>query len=201
LKLLIDIGLWFINTRLGQIILLSIALMLAVYTTYKVIDHRAYERGVTDTKIQVMVDTALANQKQARKEHEQRVASSKISKSADTEAEEALAKTDTHTNKTKEVIRDAYRKPPISKPLPGSCARPLDSRVQTRINEAVDRANSAGSPLSATGNPTDQQSTAGGGLGRSVRPAERSGSYLDHGVAWHRHEGTGAQADRTRLLE
>ena len=201
MKLLLDIGLWLINSRLGQILLLSMAIVAAILLTYWTIDHRAYRRGELACQSAHMGATAIANQKQAREEQAQRVAATEIAKDSDTKAAETIAETTNFTHKTKEVIRDAYRNPPKSKPLPGSCARPLDAGVQQRLDEAVDRANRAGSPLSATGNPTDQQGTGSQGLGRSVRPAERSGRQLDIGSARYAYAGTFAQADRTRLLE
>jgi hypothetical protein len=133
--------LWFINTRLGQSLLLAAAIVLAAFVTYKVIDHSAFRRGELACQSSHMASEAIANQNQAKKEQAQRVDASKIASKADAAAEAVVEETTNFTHETKEVIRNVYRDPPKSQPLPGSCSRPLDQRVQARFDEAVDRAN------------------------------------------------------------
>lgn len=144
MELLFLVGRWFIDSRLGQIILLSLALLAAVLLTYWTIDSRAYRRGELACESAHMATTAIANQKQARENDRKNRLASTIATQFTEAGEAAAQKTDVTTNETKGVIRNVYRKPPQNKPLvPGSCARPLDERVQERIDQAIDRANSS----------------------------------------------------------
>jgi hypothetical protein len=135
---------FFLNTRLGQTILLAVAISAAIYATYRIVDSKAYSRGYDACQSEWNKAKATAAQ-QARED---------ASRSADTSAgitgetrQAAQQAVDIPTitiTETKEVIRHVYRDPPQGAPARfGGCAYPVDQRVQQRFEIGVDQARAA----------------------------------------------------------
>ncbi len=85
---------------------------------------------------------AKANVNQAEENEKRNDDSSKIAKDADKAGQTVVTENETKTIKTKEDIRDAYKKPPANAPIAfDSCVHAVAPGVQKRISEAVDSAN------------------------------------------------------------
>lgn len=136
-----NIGLWFINTRLGQACLLAIALTIAITLTAHIIDARAYDRGVADCNAKHLKEQNDANLAQNAANLKRTGEGTKIGQKASAAAAEVSTDVAKNTNETKEVIRNVYIKVP-GPPVAAVCNRPVDERVQQRFDAAVDRINS-----------------------------------------------------------
>lgn len=131
---------WFITSKWGRLLLGAGILTVAIGLTYWLVDHRAYDRGIADCQAEHAEAVAKANAEQAKREGEQRAAATKIGKDSDVAAARITSTVDATTATTKEVIHDVYHE--VLVPVAGSCTpRPLDPRVQDRIDSAVDSAN------------------------------------------------------------
>ncbi len=134
---------WFLTSKMGRTILISLGLVVILGGLYWFLDHRAYTRGMADCQAAYNAAQVEADRDQAKREDAQRHEATQIAKDSDTKAQEATRATDTATAETKEVIRYVYRDPPKTQPVvAGTCVHPLDARVQREINKAVDSANS-----------------------------------------------------------
>lgn len=135
---------FFTTTKLGQALGLAILLTIAIFATWRVVDHKAFVRG--EASVQAKWDKAVAEARQKATDHAaaQARASSGIAATARTDSQAAAAAIEKTTVETKEVIRYVYRDPPKGAPVrPGSCVYPLDGRVQDRIQLSVDQARAA----------------------------------------------------------
>jgi hypothetical protein len=135
---------FFLNTRLGQSLLLAAGISVAVGLTYWLVSSRAYDRGYAACQAQHAAAVDKANREQAKAEDAQRQGATEIAKTADASAQAATRAADEATHVTREVIDDVYREPPKTNPVVfGACVQlhPVDDRVQRRIDEAVDSAN------------------------------------------------------------
>lgn len=129
---------WLFNTKLGQALVALIIIALCWWGFSSHYDNIGYQRCQTEQAAAV----AKANVDQAKKNDERNTAASEIAKDATEAATEVTTQADTTSAKTIEVIRYVYRDRPTSAPVAfGSCAHPLDDRVQRRLDEAVNRAN------------------------------------------------------------
>lgn len=141
---MMKIGLWLINSRIGQSILLALACLLTAYVAYR----WAYNNGKHDCEASVAAQQADANIQVHDEGVKRDATSSDISKDTTEKATETVAKIDTTTGKQTEVIRYVYRDRPRTTPVaPGSCVHPVDDRVQEVFDQAVHRANGSGGPL------------------------------------------------------
>ena len=140
---IVAIGKWLVSSRLGQSLLLALAVMLAVYVTYKYVDNKAYQRGKLDCTTGYIAKTAVENQRQARENERRNRAASEVANKADAKGQEAVTAVDNKTNTAREEIRYVYRDAPRTKPVAGACVRvhPVDARVQDQFREAFNRAN------------------------------------------------------------
>lgn len=132
---------WLFGTRIGRIVLVVAVALLAAVLTFHMVDSRAYKRGQLDCTTKHLAAEAEANQRQARENERRNKVASTIAKDADARGTEAVKATDIVSNETKEVIRYVYRDPPRTKPVAGTCVHPVDERVQSRIDKAVNAAN------------------------------------------------------------
>lgn len=132
---------FFLNTRLGQSLLLTGGIAAAVGLTYWLVSSRAYDRGYAACQAEKAEAIGKANLEQAGQEQTQREGATDIAKASDTAAADATRVADALTNHTNEVIHETFREPPHAQPAAGSCVRPVERRVQDRLDAAVDSAN------------------------------------------------------------
>lgn len=134
---------WFITSKWGITILLAVALAAGSLITYKLVVDRAFDRGVAKCRGELLAATALENQRQARLNVQRNTAASEIANAADAAGADVVRETDAATNDAKETIHVVYRDRPATKPVaPGSCVHPVDKRVQDKLSEAFNSANS-----------------------------------------------------------
>jgi hypothetical protein len=135
---------FFLDTRLGQSLLLAGGITLAIGLTYWWVSSSAYDRGYAACQAEHAKAVDDANRTQAKTEDAQRQGATQIAKAADASAQAATRAADEATHMTQGVITDVYREPPKTNPVVfGACVQlhPVDGRVQQRIDEAVDSAN------------------------------------------------------------
>jgi hypothetical protein len=130
---------WFVNSRLGQTILLAAGMALAAGATYWYIDDKAYDRGYAEMKAECDAKQSEAKGDLLNDRADQAKAGSEIAgKSAD-DAQKASADIDTQTERDKEQDHEDFK---TGEPVAyGSCVYALPAGVQDRIDAAVRRAN------------------------------------------------------------
>jgi hypothetical protein len=129
---------WLFNTKLGQALVALIiiaACWWAFSSHYTGVGYDLCQQEHRDA-------VAEANVEQSKENEELNKAASDIAKAAADAATRINDESDAESEKTTEVIRYVYRDRPTSAPVSfGSCAHPLDQRVQQQLDEAVNRAN------------------------------------------------------------
>lgn len=140
---------FFLDSRLGQSILLAAVLALGVTAGYE----WAYHRGVRHQEAVQQIEQAKANVKAAQVQAKRDATSSQIAAGTATKAATEAKTIDTATNTAKETIKYVYVDKPVTQAV-AHCVdvHPLDSRVQHVIDDAVNRANAPAGKLQATGN-------------------------------------------------
>lgn len=129
---------WLFNTKLGQALVALIIIAACWWGFSSHYTKVGYEQCQTEQRDAV----AKANVDQAAKNEDRNDTASEIAKEASEAATAVTTEADTSSAKTTEVIRYVYRDRPTSAPVViGSCAHPLDDRLQKRLDEAVNRAN------------------------------------------------------------
>lgn len=123
-----------LNTRLGQSLLLTLAILLSGFIAYKWADGKGYARCQAEHT--AATNTANVALNTAENKRDDRGAA--IAKEADTKAAAAQEKIDTRVIAGKETVRIVYRDRPTTAPIrAGSCVHPLDPKVQDTIDAAV----------------------------------------------------------------
>lgn len=135
---------FFLDTRLGQSILLAVALAAAIAITWHHVDSAAFKRGQDDVQARWDAAKAEARQNAAQFVSGQAQAGAELASDTGKKSADAHAQVDKTVTETKEVIRYVYRDRPTVPPAAGvACLRPVDDRVQRRIELGVDQARSA----------------------------------------------------------
>jgi hypothetical protein len=134
------IGGWFVNTRLGQSVVLAAAIVAAVAITYNVVEQKGYNRCKAEWDLAI----ANAGNEAANAENERDAESSGITQDARASNEDNIAAVDKTAEKSTEVVNDVYDAPPRTQPVAyGSCVHPVDPRVQDEIERGFRQANPA----------------------------------------------------------
>lgn len=139
---------WLFGTAMGRGVLLggsiSIGLALGWWLFSSHYDSQGYQRCKSEQAEAV----AKANAEQAEKNAANDAASAEVGQQTADAGNKVVRDADDNAASTKETIEDVYSKPPTTAPVAlGSCAHPVDQRVQDDIDAAVRRANAAGGAL------------------------------------------------------
>ena len=189
---------WMFGTKLGRAVTLAAVILLCWWAFSSHYEQAGYGRCQREHAAAV----ARADAEQARQNAANDKTSAKVGQAAAIKAGEAIVAVDTQTTKTKENTDRVYSKPPTTAPIAlGSCVHPVDDSVQDDIDRAVDRANSTGSTLQATGGAYRAASAAERSMGRvgafnrgferGYGQVEQASGGLDRGRAGGRAEATG----------
>lgn len=131
--------LWFVNSRLGQTLLLAAGMAVAAGATYWYIDDKAYDRGYAAMKAECDAKQSEAKGDLLNDRAEQAKAGSEISGKAADQAAKTSADIDKQTERDKEQDHEEFK---TGEPVAyGSCVYALPAGVQDRIDAAVQRAN------------------------------------------------------------
>lgn len=131
---------FFLDTRIGQAILLAVGMLIAGGLAYRWADGNGYDRCQAEHALAV----ADANVETYNAQVKRDAGSLDAGKAADKAGAEAVAEVDQQTQQTEEKVHVIYRDRPATAPVAsGSCVHPVDPRVQDGIESAVDRANAA----------------------------------------------------------
>lgn len=137
---------WFFRSKLGNALGLALVIVGCWFLFSRYYDNIGYQRCKTEQAEAVGKANVILVEGERKRDA-----------TSDTISEDAAAKTDKAVdditkagNTTKEAITDEYRKP-ITAPAValGSCAYPLRSGVQKRLDAAVDQVNAADGGLQA----------------------------------------------------
>jgi len=135
---------FFLNTRLGQSILLALGMLIAGGVAYRWADSNGYDRCQAEHARAVAAANVEVYDGQVKRD----AGSLDAGKAADEAADAAVAAVDEKINETEEKVHVIYRDRPATAPVaPGACVHPVDPRVQDGIESAVDRANRANRSL------------------------------------------------------
>lgn len=134
---------FFLDTRLGQSILLALALTAAIAFTWHHVDASAYKRGAADVQARWDQSKLGAAQSAAQFVSGQAKAGSDLAADTAAKSQAAQAPIVKTVTETKEVIRHVYvDRPVVVPPTAAACLRDLDDRVQQRIELGLDQARS-----------------------------------------------------------
>lgn len=131
--------LWFVNSRLGQTLLLAAGMVAAAGTTYWYIDDKAYDRGYAAMKAECDARQSEAKGNLLNERADQSKDGSEIADKAADDAQKASAGIDKQTERDKEQDHEDFK---TGEPVAyGSCVYALPDGVQDRIDAAVGRTN------------------------------------------------------------
>lgn len=131
---------FFFRTKLGNAIGLALVIAACWYGFSRYYMHE----GALACQRQKASEIAAANEKLIDDERKRDSTSSTVAAETREKVEEAKKIISDSSNKTKDEISDEYRKPNNAPAVViGSCAYPLRSGVQKRIDAAVSQANAA----------------------------------------------------------
>jgi hypothetical protein len=129
---------FFLNTRIGQAIVLAAAILAAVAITYNIVEQRGYDRCKAEWNAAI----ANANVETINDQNERDEISSDVSQDTRAKNEKDTADINNNRDQAKEVTDDVYSKPPTTAPVQyGSCVHPVDDRVQDRFDAGYREAN------------------------------------------------------------
>ena len=138
---------WLFGTAMGRGVLLGASMSIGAAVSWYAFKTHYYDAGFQACQLGRATDTNAANVAQGEKNTANNVASSTVNKQADEEAARLAADAEKAKHETKETVDEIYRKPPVTAPVAiGSCAHPVDDRVQERIDAARAAAVEARSP-------------------------------------------------------
>lgn len=136
---------WLFGTATGRGVLLGGSIAIGLALGWWLFSSHYEAQGYQRCKSEQTEALNRANAEQAAKNAANDKASAEVGQQTADAANTVVAGADANTASTKETIEDVYSKPPTTAPLAlGSCAHPVDQRVQDDIDAAVRRANDAG---------------------------------------------------------
>jgi len=128
---------WLLTTKVGRAVaattLVAITLVTSWYFFSSHYTKAGYDACQAEHALAVAEDNIKVNEAQNKRD----ATTDKISDKADDTAAEVIEKTNTDTNETKTAIRTVYKDRVVTVPtVAGSCVHPVDSKVQSAIQDA-----------------------------------------------------------------
>lgn len=139
---------WLFGTPMGRGVALGLSLAIGAAVSWYFFSSHYEKEGYDKCQAEHTAAQGQANADQAKKNDDNNKTSSEIGQAASAAAGTVVKDADHDAASAKKDIHDVYKQPPATAPLAlGSCAHPLDKRVQERIDGAIREANAAGGSL------------------------------------------------------